>query len=140
MDWGPFGKSQMYWFVLVQSVAFVFLLGVTWLDEELLIPDIISKLLNLSPKIVAAILESIWISLLFLFTVRYQLHSWKRIRMLEGVIPICMFCKKIRDEKNKWIQIEEYISEHSEADFTHSLCPVCGEKHYGEYYKKAADG
>jgi hypothetical protein len=139
LDIGPIGKNRMHLFIVVQSIAFAFLLGITWLDEELLIPDFFSKFTILSTKNVAEILDSVWISLLFIFTVRYQIHSWKRIRLLEGVIPICMFCKKIRDEKSKWIQIEEYISEHSEADFTHSLCPSCGEKNYGEYYKKAAE-
>lgn len=48
-----------------------------------------------------------------------------RVRQLEGLIPICMYCKKIRDDTQSWHQLEQYISEHSEADFTHSICPSC---------------
>ena len=51
-----------------------------------------------------------------------------RVRQLEGIIPICMYCKKIKDDKQSWQQLERYISEHSEAMFSHSACPECFEK------------
>ncbi len=47
------------------------------------------------------------------------------VRTLRGIIPICSKCKKIRDDHGYWQQLEEYISHHSEADFTHGLCPKC---------------
>lgn len=47
------------------------------------------------------------------------------IRMLKGIIPICSNCKKIRNDKESWQQLEAYITEHSEAVFTHGLCPEC---------------
>ena len=50
------------------------------------------------------------------------------VKKLEGVIPICGVCKKIRDDKESWQQLEQYISEHSEALFSHGLCPDCYEK------------
>jgi diguanylate cyclase len=50
------------------------------------------------------------------------------VKKLEGVIPICGVCKKIRDDKESWHQLEQYISEHSEALFSHGLCPDCYEK------------
>lgn len=52
------------------------------------------------------------------------------IKQLSGLLPICMFCKKIRDDKGYWNQIEAYIQERSEADFSHSICEVCAQKHY----------
>ena len=48
-----------------------------------------------------------------------------RVKQLEGIIPICSYCKKIRDDGNSWQQMEKYISEHSEALFSHGLCPDC---------------
>ena len=48
-----------------------------------------------------------------------------KIKTLRGLIPICASCKKIRSDKGYWQQLEEYIIEHSEADFTHGLCPEC---------------
>ncbi len=58
------------------------------------------------------------------------------IKTLAGLLPICANCKKIRDDKGYWNQIEVYISEHSEAEFSHSLCPQCAEKLYPEYSRK----
>lgn len=54
------------------------------------------------------------------------------VRQLSGMLPICAACKKIRDDKGYWQQIESYIRTHSEAEFTHSLCPDCVEKTYAE--------
>jgi hypothetical protein len=51
--------------------------------------------------------------------------SMEEIRTLRGIIPICSVCKKIRDDQGLWNQIEEYISGHSEAEFTHGICPEC---------------
>src|SRR5919109_1748520 len=51
-----------------------------------------------------------------------------RVKQLQGLLPICAYCKKIRDDQNYWQQVESYISEHSEAQFSHSICPDCYEK------------
>ncbi len=59
----------------------------------------------------------------------------EEIKILSGIIPICSHCKKIRDDKGYWNQLEKYISEHSEAMFSHSLCPDCVEKYYKDYIK-----
>ena len=47
------------------------------------------------------------------------------IKQLQGIFPICMYCKKIRDDKNYWQQVEGYISMHTDAQFSHGICPVC---------------
>jgi hypothetical protein len=52
------------------------------------------------------------------------------VKTLRGFIPICASCKKIRDDKGYWNQIESYIQTHSEAEFSHSLCPECVKKLY----------
>jgi hypothetical protein len=54
--------------------------------------------------------------------------SLARVKQLEGIIPICMYCKKIRDDHNSWQQLENYITEHSEALFSHGVCPACAEE------------
>ncbi len=58
-----------------------------------------------------------------------------KVKALSGLIPICSSCKRIRDGKNDWSQIETYIHDHSEADFTHSICPDCSKELYPEYSK-----
>jgi DNA-binding NarL/FixJ family response regulator len=53
-----------------------------------------------------------------------------RIKTLSGLLPICAGCKKIRDDKGYWSQVDSYITLHSEARFTHSLCPDCQKKYF----------
>jgi len=52
------------------------------------------------------------------------------------LIPICSSCKKILNDKGYWEQMELYIRDHSEADFSHGICPECAEELYPEFYKK----
>jgi two-component system cell cycle sensor histidine kinase/response regulator CckA len=59
-----------------------------------------------------------------------------RINKLNGLLPICAHCKKIRDDKGYWNQIESYIREHSEAEFSHGICPDCAQKLYPEFFVK----
>ena len=56
------------------------------------------------------------------------IEAQAQVKRLEGIIPICMYCKKIRDDKKSWLQLEQYISEHSEAMFSHGVCPECSKK------------
>jgi len=55
------------------------------------------------------------------------------VKQLSGLLPMCASCKKIRDDKGYWNQLEAYISDHSEADFSHGICPECVRKLYPEY-------
>jgi len=52
------------------------------------------------------------------------------IRTLRGIIPICANCKNIRDDAGAWQEVENYVKEHSEVEFSHSLCPACAQKLY----------
>ena len=63
--------------------------------------------------------------------------SLDEVKVLSGLLPICAACKKIRDDTGYWNQIETYIRDHSEADFSHSLCPGCVKKLYPDL--KTAD-
>jgi hypothetical protein len=60
----------------------------------------------------------------------------EEIKTLSGFLPICASCKKIRDDKGYWNQIEVYISEHSEAEFSHGICPECAQKLYPDIYNE----
>ncbi|HXW00169.1 MAG TPA: response regulator [Anaerolineae bacterium] len=57
-----------------------------------------------------------------------------KVKMLSGLLPICASCKKIRDDKGYWQQVEVYIQDHSEAEFTHGFCPDCLAKLYPDYF------
>jgi hypothetical protein len=59
-----------------------------------------------------------------------------KVKLLSGLLPTCASCKKIKDDKGEWQPIEFYISQHSEAAFTHGLCPECALKLYPDLYKE----
>ena len=61
------------------------------------------------------------------------------VKILGGLVPICASCKKIRDDRGYWNQLEKYLQDHSEAQFTHGICPDCREKLYGSYLTKKPD-
>ncbi|MBP7633895.1 PAS domain-containing protein [Candidatus Ozemobacteraceae bacterium] len=55
------------------------------------------------------------------------------IKVLRGMLPICSICKKVRDDNGYWMQIEQYIRDHSEAEFSHGICAECATKHYRKF-------
>jgi len=57
------------------------------------------------------------------------------VNTLRGILPLCSFCKKIRDDKGYWEQVDIYIHKHSQADISHSICPECMKQHYPEEYQ-----
>jgi len=62
-----------------------------------------------------------------------------KIKVLDGLVPICSSCKKIRDDKGFWSQLEQYITKHSSAQFSHGICPDCIKELYPDYYKMLQD-
>jgi AmiR/NasT family two-component response regulator len=66
---------------------------------------------------------------------RAQLHqALADIKRLTGILPICMYCHRIRTDQQIWEQLELYLTEHSDARFTHGVCPACAQSHYPELY------
>jgi DNA-binding response OmpR family regulator len=68
-------------------------------------------------------------------TIMELTHANETIKTLKGLIPICASCKKVRNDAGYWEQIEMYIREHSEAEFTHGFCPDCMKKLYPKHAK-----
>ena len=66
-----------------------------------------------------------------------QVHSLQEalvhVKTLQGILPICMHCHKIRNDQQSWEKLEKYIAEHSDAQFSHGLCPECLKKHYPDF-------
>lgn len=62
--------------------------------------------------------------------------AMQEVKVLSGFLPICASCKKIRDDTGYWRQIEEYISTHSNALFSHGICPECTKKLYPEFHEE----
>lgn len=103
----------------------------------------------------AAIVSLVLVSLVLLYA-RYRLQrqsearlraqaealaeALARVQTLRGLLPICAWCKKIRDDNGYWTQVEAYVSTHSQAEFTHSICPSCSDEVRIEEFEAAARG
>lgn len=57
-----------------------------------------------------------------------------QIKTLRGIVPICAHCKKIRNDVGYWQQVEMYVREHTEAEFSHGICPECAKKYYPDFF------
>ena len=79
-----------------------------------------------------ALIEGSYIIALGASSIYLSLRLLRQIKFLEGFLPICTSCKKIRKDE-EWVSIEQYMSDHSEAFFSHGLCPECAAKYYAEY-------
>jgi DNA-binding response OmpR family regulator len=65
-------------------------------------------------------------------------RALSRVKLLSGLLPICMHCKKIRGDGGQWVQLESYIHQHSEAEFSHGLCSECGRRFYPDVFDDGA--
>ena len=68
--------------------------------------------------------------------VRELEEALARVQQLQGLLPICMYCKRIRDDQNYWQQVETYIADHTHAEFSHGVCPECYAKYVEPQLKK----
>lgn len=66
--------------------------------------------------------------------------AMSEIKVLRGIIPICVHCKKIRDDKGFWEAVEKYIEEHADVGFSHGICPDCLRKHFPDIAAEILDG
>jgi hypothetical protein len=73
------------------------------------------------------------VALLISRLARQRLALEAQVQTLVGILPVCGYCKKIRNEEEKWEPIESFISRHSDARFSHSVCPDCGQEHYPQF-------
>lgn len=65
-----------------------------------------------------------------------KLHqALQEVKTLEGILPICASCKKIRDDEGRWHPVEEYVRDRTKAEFSHGICPDCAKKLYPDFFK-----
>jgi hypothetical protein len=120
--------------LLFEGVGFILVLGLLWLNEALDLPH---KLLGAPATPVnwrESILESAVVLMLGAGTLSWTYHILARLRYLEGFVRICMNCKRVQTG-DKWVPIEVYVIDHSEAVLSHSVCPECKEKYYAKVLK-----
>ena len=121
-----FLKKLIYYNIFGFGIVILFL----WLNEIIDIPHIFFGVKETPMNITESIFETILIIIPGI-VVNYSIRKLlKKIKYLEGFLRVCSFCRKI-NIKGKWIPIEEYIRDNTEAEFTYSLCPECIARHYG---------
>lgn len=123
--------------IFYEIFGFGLLLIFLWLDELLDIPHYVFGSIKTPVNIVESIFESIMILFICIFCIRVTIGLLAEIKVLEGLLPICASCKKIRDSDNTWQHFETYIERRANVSFSHGLCHECKEKLYGdqEWYK-----
>lgn len=114
--------SVLKWALIAEIGGFIFIILSCWLTEFYDPPFSWSQVLIETGAIV--ILGSI--------TVCLTLQLIKRIKYLEGFLVICASCKRIKEIDGKWVNVEQVISNKSELQFSHGVCPECAKKLYGE--------
>ncbi len=128
--------------VVYDGIGFSVVVLLLWLDELIDIPHFLLGATSTPVNVTESVVESIIVIALALTVITMTLNLLKQIKYLEGLLPVCSFCKKIRTG-DQWHSIVDYVTDHTEATFTHSCCQACAEKYYGVIVKnnlKRVDG
>lgn len=116
--------------VTVELAAFMVVVILIWLDEIIDIPFLAFGAAATPVNWRESLFETLLIAPICLIIVYYTRVMVRKLKYLEGFLPICASCKKIRDNAGNWQQMEEYIGDRSEAKFSHGICPSCAKKLY----------
>lgn len=112
-----------------EIVGFLLAIALSWLGEFWDLPHTLFGFQATPVNYVESSYETIFFAALASVVLAMTGHLFKKIRHLEGTLPVCSYCKRIR-HNDEWIPIETYITRHSEATFTHSYCPECVAANY----------
>ena len=119
-------------------VAFAGIILISWADEIYDLPYLLYGAEPTPANYFEASMETGWALFVMFLVLASTQALLKQIRYLEGFLPVCSFCKKIRVGK-EWVPIEHYLHEHSRVEMTHSLCAVCAREHYGYEAEEGED-
>lgn len=116
----------------LQLLGFMVLLFLIVGDETLDFPHTLFGAPATPINWAEAIMEGTFVFFLCAFSMLSTRYFIRRVKFLEGFMSICAHCKKIQ-EGDDWVSLEKYMIAHSEAQFSHGVCPECAEKYYGEF-------
>jgi hypothetical protein len=108
--------------------GFSLIIGLLWMDEIFDLPALLLRADPTPVNIPESVLETLLVVIVALLTV--VLTSNLLQNRLKGLLTVCSGCKRVRDERGDWIQMEGYISDHTSADFSHGICPECKDRLY----------
>ena len=121
--------------ILVELGGFAVVVAMLWLDEVLDCPHLLFGAPATPVNWIESLFETSLVAGLGAFVILVSWAFLQRIKHLEGLLPICAGCRRIRSGA-RWVPVEDYVRQHSEADFTHGLCPEC----IAKYYEDAGPG
>lgn len=121
--------------ILYELIGFGIIILLLWVDEIFDLPHVLFGTVATPINWSESILETAFMIVLCALVAIFSKRHIKQIKYLEGFLYVCSFCKKIRVNEN-WLPIEQYLIEHSEAEFSHGLCPKCTKEHYWDFLHK----
>lgn len=127
-------SKTLHTIVFSQCLVLALFLAMTIANEILDLPGLLlgDMPTTFSQRMGEVAIEGIIIVIIVTIELLLMFKLYRRIKILEGFLPICASCKKIR-QNGDWVRIETYIQNHSATQFTHSICPECMEKLYPDY-------
>ena len=123
-----------------EAGAILFVIVLSWFDEVLDIPHVLLGGAATPINYRESIFESIVIGIVGALIIRHTYKLLTRISYLEGILPVCASCKKIRLDPEFWQDMQRIIQERSQREFTHGICPDCIAKYYPELRKAGKAG
>jgi len=123
----------------VEAAAFALLAALIWVGELFDLPQRWIGAPRTPVNVQEALVQSLAVLLVGALATGYTARLLRRLKRLEGVLPICSACKKIRDDAGEWRSVEGYVRERSDAEFSHGLCPHCLRRLYPEFAEGDGD-
>jgi hypothetical protein len=126
--------------ITLEIFGFLIIITAIWADQVFDIPHYLLGAMATPVNWRQSLFESIIIVIIGSLIVYHTSQLFLRMRYLEGMLPVCSSCKKIRVADDEWQQIELYIRDRSEAEFSHGICPDCAKRLYPDYYNEKREG
>lgn len=123
-------KKGFAYIAIWQFLSFMMLVGLIWLNELINLTALIwGEDMNAQPNLFRGFLLTAAVLLTAIITVGHTYEQQKRV--IQGMMTVCSYCKRVRLAHEAWEKIEEYVARNSAVTFTHGVCPECFEKHAG---------
>jgi hypothetical protein len=117
----------------VEAGGFLAVVAVMWLDEILDLPHALFGFQATPVNWVEGIIETVMVAGCAALVAAATLRLLDHLKQLHGLLPVCSHCRRVRDDHGGWRQLEAYVRDHSEAEFSHGICPECLREHYPQY-------
>ena len=128
-------RTFFRWLMVLEACFILCAILVVWMDEILDLPHLLLGAPRTKVNIAESCFETVLLTVIGVMLLWITRILVKRIRFLEGILPICAFCKKIRVD-GTWEQVETVMVPGTDADFSHTVCPSCAKEHYGDVIGK----